>query len=75
VGRACSKLERRYACRLLKGKPEGKRPLRSQRHRWVDNVNIDPGGIRWGGMDWIDLVQDRDQQRNLVNMVINPWFP
>jgi hypothetical protein len=38
------------------GKPEGKRPLRRPRCRWVDNIKMDPGKIEWDGMDWIDLV-------------------
>jgi hypothetical protein len=44
------------AYRLLVGKPEGNRPLGRPRHRWVDNIKIDLGEIRWGGMDWSDLV-------------------
>jgi hypothetical protein len=43
--------------RILVGKPDGKRPLR----RWVDNIKMDLRDIGWGGMDWIDLTQDRDQ--------------
>jgi hypothetical protein len=45
----------------LVGKPEGKRPLGRQRCRWVDNIKMDLREIEWGGMDWIDLAQDRDQ--------------
>jgi hypothetical protein len=41
------------------------------KHRWVNNVKIDLAGIRWGGMDWIDLAQDRDQSRALVNTLMN----
>jgi hypothetical protein len=58
-----------------KGKPEGKRPLRRQRCKGVDNIKIDLGDIRWGGMDWIDLAQDRDQWRALVNTVMNLRVP
>jgi hypothetical protein len=43
------------------GKPEGKRPIRRSRRRWVDNIKIDFRGIEWDGMDWIDLAQGRDQ--------------
>jgi hypothetical protein len=43
------------------GKPEGRRPLGKPRRRWVDNNNMDLREIGWDGMDWIDLVQDRDQ--------------
>jgi hypothetical protein len=45
--------EKRNAYRILVGNPEGKRPL--GRRRWEDNIKIG-----WGGMDWIDLAQDRD---------------
>jgi hypothetical protein len=44
------------------------------RRRWVDNVKIDLREIEWGGMDWIDLAQDRDQWRALVNTVMNLEF-
>jgi hypothetical protein len=59
--------------RLLVGKPEGKRPLGRPRRRWVNNIKIDLREIRWDDMDWIDLAQDRDQWRALVNMVMNLW--
>jgi hypothetical protein len=49
------------------GKPEGKRPLGNPRCRWVDNIKMDLRAIGWGVMDWIDLFQDRDQWRALVN--------
>jgi hypothetical protein len=52
--------ETRNAYRILIGKPEGKRPLRRPRRRWVDNNKIDLREIRWGGMNWIHLAQDRD---------------
>jgi hypothetical protein len=42
------------------GKPEGKRPLERQRRRWVDNIKMDLLEIGWGGVDWIDLAQERD---------------
>jgi hypothetical protein len=57
------------------GKPEGKRPLGRQRRRWVDNIKIDFREIGWGGMDWIELAQDRDQWRALVNTVMNLRVP
>jgi hypothetical protein len=59
------------ACRILVGKPEGKKPLGRARNRLVDNIKMDIIEIGWGGMDWIDLAQDRDQWRALVNTVIN----
>jgi hypothetical protein len=53
------------------GKPEGKRPLGRPRCRWVDNNKMDLGEIGWDGRDWIELAQDRDQWRALVNTVMN----
>jgi hypothetical protein len=53
--------EKRNAYRILVGKPEGKRPLGRPRHRWENNIKMDLRAIGWGGMDWIDLAQDRDQ--------------
>jgi hypothetical protein len=53
--------EKRNACRILMGKPEGMRPLRRQKCRWVDNIKMDLREIIWSGMDWIDLAQDKDQ--------------
>jgi hypothetical protein len=67
--------ETRNAYRILVGKPEGKRPLGRPRHRWVDNIKIGLREIRWEGRDWIELAQDRDQWRALVNMVINLQVP
>jgi hypothetical protein len=54
--------ERRNAYMLLVGKPEGWRPLGRPRRRWVDNIKIDLREIGWDGMDWIDLVHDRDRE-------------
>jgi hypothetical protein len=51
--------ENRNANRLLEGKPEEKRPLGRPRCGLVDNIKMDLGEIRWGGMDWIGLAQDR----------------
>jgi hypothetical protein len=56
-------------------KPEGKRPLGRQRRRWVDNIKMGLREIGWDGMDWIDLSQDRDQWRALVNAVMNLRVP
>jgi hypothetical protein len=63
--------EKRNAYRILVTKPEGKRPLGRPRHRWVDNINMDLREIEWGGMDWIDLAQDRNKWRAVVNTVMN----
>jgi hypothetical protein len=53
--------EKRNAYRILVGKPEGKRPLGRPSRRRVNNIKMDLREIRWNGMDWIDLAQDRDQ--------------
>jgi hypothetical protein len=63
--------ETRNAYRILVGKPEGRRPLRRPRRRWVDNIKMDLGEIGWAGVDWIELAQDRDHWRALVNTVMN----
>jgi hypothetical protein len=71
MGRAYSMhLGKKIAYRISTGKPEGKRPLVRPRTRWVDNVTRDYRKIGWGGMDWIDLAQDRDQRMALVNTVM-----
>jgi hypothetical protein len=51
------------------------RPLGRPRRRWVDNIKMDLRNIGWDGMDWIDLTQDRDQCRALVNTVMNLRLP
>jgi hypothetical protein len=66
---------KRNAYRILVGKPDGKRPLGRSRRRWVDNIKMDLGEIGWDGMDWIDLPQDMDQWRTLVNTVMNLRVP
>jgi hypothetical protein len=55
------------------GKPEGKRPLGRPRHRWENNIKMDLGQVG-GGMHWIDLAQDRDSWRVVVNAVMNLGF-
>jgi hypothetical protein len=67
--------EKRNAYRILVGKPEGRRPLGRPRRSWVDNIKMDLREIGWGGMDWVDLAQDRDQWRALVNTVMNLRVP
>jgi hypothetical protein len=67
--------EKRNGYRLLIGEPEGKKPLERPRRRWVNNIKIHLRYIGWGGMDWIDLAQDRDQWSTLVNMVMNLRIP
>jgi hypothetical protein len=76
MGRICSMNgEKRDAYRILVGKPEEKRPLGMPRRRWMDNIKIHQREIGWDGMDWIDLAQDRDQWRALVNMVMSLRVP
>jgi hypothetical protein len=67
--------EKRNVYRILVVKPEGKRPLGRPRRRWLDNIKTNLREIGWDGMDWIDLAQDRDQWRALLNMVMNLWVP
>jgi hypothetical protein len=57
------------------GKPEGKRLLGRPRRRWVDNIKIDLRETGWDGVDCIDLAQDRDQWRALVNTIMNLRVP
>jgi hypothetical protein len=63
------------AYRILVAKPEGKRPLGRPRRRWVNNIKMDLREIDWDGMDWIDLAQDRDQWRALVNTAMSLRLP
>jgi hypothetical protein len=67
--------ERRNAYRILVGKPERRRPLGRPRCRWVDNIKMDLRDIGWDDVDWVDLAQDRDQWRALVNTVMNLRVP
>ena len=62
---------RRGVYRVLVGKPEGKRPPGRPRHRWEDNIKMDLHEVGCGGMDWIELAQDRNRWWALVNVVIN----
>jgi hypothetical protein len=64
---------KRNACRILVGQPEGRRPLGRPRRRWVDSIKIYFRKREWGGVKWINLAQDMDQWRALVNTVMNLW--
>jgi hypothetical protein len=66
---------KRNTCRIWVGKPEGKSPLGTPRRGWVDNIKINLRGVGWGGIDWINLAQDRDQWMALVNAEIHFRVP
>jgi hypothetical protein len=66
---------KRNAYRILVENPKEKRPLVRPRCRWEDNIKMYLREIRWGGMDWTDLAQDKDQWRGLVNTVMNLQVP
>jgi hypothetical protein len=67
--------ERRGVYRILMRKPERKRPLGRHRLRWEDNIKMDLQEVGCGGMDWIDLAQDRDMWLALVTAVMNLRVP
>jgi len=71
---ACMRRGEAYIVFLV-GKPEGKRPLGRPRRRWEDNIKMDLQEVGCRGMDWIDLAQDRDRWRALVNAVMNIRVP
>jgi len=64
MGGTCSTYgERRGVYRFLVGRPEGMKPLGRPRRRWEDNIKMDLQEVGCGGMDWIDLAQDRDMRK------------
>jgi hypothetical protein len=61
MGRTCStRAEKRNACKILVGTPEGKRLLGRPRCGWEDNIKMDLRDVRWGVVDWFDLAQEKD---------------
>ena len=63
--------DRRCAYTALVGRPERKSPLGRPRYRWKNNSTMDHQEMGWGGMDCINLAQDRDRWQVLVNVVMN----
>jgi hypothetical protein len=75
MGGACSKCGgKRGAYRILVAGPDGRRPLGRPRLRWEDNNKTDLHEVGWC-MDWIELAQDRDRWRAVVNAVMNRLVP
>ena len=75
VGHVARMGEERGVYRVLVGKPEGRRPVRRSRRRWVDNIRMDLQKVGCGYMDLIGLAQDRDRWRTLVRAVMNLRVP
>jgi hypothetical protein len=72
MGGACSTYEDTISVyRVLVWKPEGRRPLGRTRRRWEDNIKMDLQKVRCWNMGWIELIQDTDRWRTLVNAVMN----
>ena len=74
AGHVARMVEGRGVYVVLVGKPEGKRPL-GLRHRWEDNIKMDLQVVGCGGMEWIELAQDRNMWRAFVKAVMNHLFP
>ena len=75
AGHVARMRERRGVYKILVGKPEGKRPLGRPRRRWEDNIKMDIQDVGYGGMNWIELGQDRYRWRAFVSTVMNLRVP
>jgi hypothetical protein len=75
VGHVAHTGEKRGVYRVLVGKPEGKRPLGRHKCRWENNIKMNLQDVGCGDIDWIELAQDRDWWRALVNAVMNLQAP
>ena len=75
AGHVASNGVRRSLYGALVGKPEGNIPLRRPRRKWEDNIKMDLQEVGCGGMEWIELAQDKDKWRALVNAVMNLRIP
>jgi hypothetical protein len=67
--------EKRGAYRILVRRPEGRRPLGRPRRGWEDNIKMALQEVGWGSMDWIELAQDRDRWRAVMNALMNLRVP
>jgi hypothetical protein len=72
MGRTCSANGGRGVYRVLVGKPERRRPIERPRRRWEDNIKMYLQEVGCGDMDWLELAQDRDNWRAVVNVVMKP---
>jgi len=75
AGHVACVAKRRDVYRILVGKPEGKRSIGRPRRRRKENIKMNLHEVGWGAMDWIDLAQERDRWRALVNAVMNLRVP
>ena len=71
AGHVARRVERRGVDRFLVGNSERTRPFGRHSHRWEDNIKMDLQEVEYGSLDWIELAQDRDRWRALVNAVMN----
>jgi len=75
AGHVARMVERRGVYMVLVEKPEGRRPLGRPRRKWEDNIKMDLQKVGCGGINWIELAQDRDRWRAIVNAIMNLRVP